>query len=66
MKLGTETVEQTLNETFKPIVTPLEKIVGMFVIIKIFNPVREEQVKIVGTENIDDDNYLSFNSADDE
>ena len=68
MKLGKETVEQSLNETFKPIVTPLGIIVGGFETIKKVDPVSEkEQVKIVDTDNIDDDDhYLSFKSADDE
>ena len=68
IKLGKETVEQSLNETFKPIVTKLEKIVCGFETIKKVNPVSEkEQVKIVDTENIDDvDKYLSLKSADDE
>ena len=67
MELGKEAVEQSLIETFKPILTPIEKIVGGFETIKKVDPVsEEEQVKIVDTENIDDDNnYLSFKSADD-
>ena len=67
MKWDKETIEHSLNETFKPIVTPHGKIVGGFETIKKVDPVSEkEQVKIVDTENIDDDNYLSFKSADDE
>ena len=68
MKLWEETVEQSLNETFKPIMTSLEKIVGGFETIEKVDPVSgKEQVKIVDTENIDDDdNYLSFESGDDE
>ena len=68
MNLGKETVEQSWNESFKPIVILLEKIVGGFETIKKVDPDSEkEHVKIVDTENIDDDNnYLSFKSADDE
>ena len=67
MELGIEAVEQLLNKTFKPIVTPLEKIVTGFDNIKKVNLVsKKEQVKIVDAENIDDDdNYLSFESAND-
>ena len=53
-------VQQTLNETFKPIVTPLRKIIGGLQNIKKFDLVKEE-VKNLDQENIDD---LSFKSAD--
>ena len=43
LKLGKGTVEQTLSETFKPIVNPLEKIVGDLENIKKVDPIKKER-----------------------
>ena len=42
LKLGKETFDQNLNDTFKPIVTPLEKIVHDFENVKKINPIKNE------------------------
>ena len=57
-----ETVEQTLNENFKPIVTPLVKIVGGFENIKKVDSVKGE-IKDLDQQKADD---LLFKSADGE
>ena len=68
IKLGKETVEQTLNNTFKPIATPLEKIVDGLEIRKTVNSV--EEVQSEDKENIypdeDNDGEVTFMSAIDE
>ena len=72
IKLGKEAIEQTLNNTFKPIVTPLEKIVDGFKIRETVNSV--EKVQSEDIENIydnddnddDHDGDVTFMSATDE
>ena len=73
LKLGKETVEQTLSETFKPIINPLEKIVGDLENIKKVDPIKieKEEVKSEVKENVDDyddddDGDLTFKSFDNE
>ena len=57
--------EQTLNETFEPIVILLKEIFSGFETIRKVHLVKEELVKDVDTENYDD-NALSLKSPDDE
>ncbi|XP_043479908.1 uncharacterized protein LOC122509741 [Leptopilina heterotoma] len=62
-KMGKENVENALNETFKPIVQPLEKIVNM-------SDIKRENVKTEKKEKLEfkeeqDDDSMSFMSADD-
>ena len=75
--MGKEKFEKTLSETFKPIVNPLEKIVGDLENIKKIDTItkEEEEVKSEVKENIDDygdddDNYydrdVTFKSFDNE
>ena len=65
--MGKETVEQTLSETFKPIVNPLEKIVDLENIKKV-DPIKKEKEEVNSEveENIDDydddDDDLTFKS----